>query len=255
MIEQIKISDFELVSNFVLCKIDIDYDYVEIPGPDGTKVQLKIVDNTQMGENTKNIAITGTVLKTPERLVYNGDIKLQDKGKTIAGDEFESIMRSSLAHDTQLNVSAGDKVIYDYKVGVDGEAEGRLFKDEKIGYVMLIRYEMLYAKVVGEDLIPLNGWVFFLRDQKPVEEERESGLVVIHKTDKYESNVATVVVSGKMNKGYLDKGFQDPICELPEGTRVLIQRKFGHRIAYDLHAGKFKGIEACKRRNILAIFE
>lgn len=254
MIEQINISELELVSNYILIKVDPDYDFVELKGPNGTTVALQVIDFTMKGPDTKAISITGTVLNTPERLLFHRELKIHEKGKTIAGDEFEALMRQSLTHDTDLNVSAGNKVIFDYKVGVDAETEGRLLKDENGEFCVLIRYENLFAKEVDGEIIPLNGWVFFIRDQR-AEEIRESGIILPGATDKYEKNIGVVISSDKPLRAYLDKGVQDSREELPAGTKIALQRKFGFRIAYDTHAGELKGFEAIRRRNILATFE
>lgn len=250
MIEQIDISSFEIISNHVLCKVDLAFDYVEIPGPDGTKVSLQIVDSTVVGVNAKNVAISGTIIGLPSKLKFHSELKTHEKGKTIAKSEFEAMMRQSVPHETTLNLSIGDRVLFNYKNGIDSESEGRLLKTDKYGYVTLLRYETLYAKIVGADLIPLNGWVLFVRDQEESEIELDSGLVLVKKTDRYKSEWGTVVEACERNKTYMDNVF-DSDFPLKTDTRIAIDPRFGHRIVYDLHAGQFKGIEAIKRKDIL----
>lgn len=252
MIEQVSLENFELTSNFVLIASGLDYNFVEIPGPMGTKVQLELCE-ILAGEPEKK-CITGTVLKVPEKLMFHGELHRHKRGITIADEEFCSLMRTSMPHDTDLNVKEGDRVIFDYKMALDSEAEGRLLNIEGYGYCVLMPYESLYAKDTSGELIPLNGWVFVLRDQNPNEWMTESGLIVVEKTDKYGSKYATVVkADGPIE--YLDKNLHESPVLLNPDQRVILQRGFGYRIASDRYAGELLGVEAIKRRNILATFE
>ena len=252
MIESVSLDSFELTSNFLLIESGLDYNFVEIPGPNGTKVQLELCEIVA-GEPEKK-CITGTVLRTPEKLLFHGELKTHERGKTIADDEFASLMRTSMPHQTELNVKGGDKVIFDYKAVLACEAEGLLLNVEGHGYCVLMEYHNLYAKEVDGELIPLNGWVFALRDQEPNEWTTESGLVVVEKVDKYGSKYATVV---KADHGidYLDKNLYEQKIELSPKQRILLQRGFGYRIASDRYAGELLGVEAIKRRNVIATFE
>lgn len=251
MIEKINIDTLELVSNIVLVKVDKDYDFIEIPGPNGVKIELQLIDFTKSGVQIQSI--TGTILKTPERLLFHSELKNLKKGYDISDEEFNSMMRTSMPYDVEMNVREGDKVIFDVKHALDAEECGLLVDVEGVGYAVLMAYEALYAKENNGKVIPLNGWVIFLRDQKPSEWLTESGLWVVEKTDKYGSKYATIIEADDRRKEYIEKDQRDPEVKLKEGARVLIQRGFGHRMADDAFAGKLKGMEVVSYRHIMAI--
>ena len=256
MIEKINVETIELLSSQVLVKVSPNHDFREIPGPNGTKVELYIGDFAKDFHATaQNVAITGTILKTCEALSFHGELKTHQKGKTIASEEYNALNRSSMPFDVDLDVAEGDKVLFSHLTGLNAEPEGRLLKDEKYGYVMLMRYDMLYAKEVNDEIVPLNGWVFFIRDQKPSEYQLPSGLWICEKVDKYGFLKGTVVAADKPVRDYLNPKHRDTDWDLPKGQRIIVQPKFGYRIAHDVHAGKLFGIECVKRNYLLAIFD
>lgn len=252
MIEKINLSTFEITGNNVLVKLNPNYDFKEIAGPHGTNIQLQLIDPSI--NHIQNLSITGTILKAPERLLFHVELKTHKKGITIAGDEFESLMRESMPFYVDLNVKEGDKVIFDYKQGLTAEDEGRLLDVEGYGYCMLMPYHTLFAKEADGEVVPLNGWVLIKRDQRE-EEVRSSGIIIPESENKYLSNYATVVVADKPVKEYIEIGVFESQVELNPGDRILVQKGFGYRIAYDTHAGELKGVEGIRRRHILCIFE
>lgn len=254
MIERINLHDFEPLHNYLLIQTDPNYNFIEIPGPSGTKISLELVDTTSEWD-TKNISMSGMVLKAPNQLFFDSELRAHEKGKSVSHDEYSARMRTSMPWDTVLSVQPGDRVIFDYKQNMEIETDGRLLKDENGEFCLLVRYDNLFAKEIKGEYIPINGWVFFVRDQREEHTERASGIVVVNKTDKYECVTAAVFSSDEPIKTYMDKAFQDPDIDLSTGQRIFVQRKFGFRLAYDTHAGKLKGVEAIKRKNILAIME
>lgn len=252
MIETIDLRNFELVSNYIVVLLDPDYNFKEVTGPDGTKVEIQLIDLTVT--QAQNQSITGTILRLPERLLFHGELNTHEKGKTISGDEYESLMRNSMPFEVDLNVKEGDKVVFDYKVGLHAESEDRILKDVTHGYCMLMEYHNLFAKEVNNELIPLNGWVFFNRDQNPAEYQLPSGLWMVEKVNKYGILKGTVLSADDPVKDYIESGTDD-LVEIKAGSRIIVQKGFGYRIAYDLHAGKYAGLECVKRKNILCTFD
>jgi hypothetical protein len=250
MVEKVNLEDLEITSNFVLVKVDSNHDFIEIPGPSGTKIELQLIDFTHTQSQLQ--AITGTILKTPKQLSFDGTLKHHNKGITIAGDLYESIMRTSCAYDTELLVKEGDRIVFDLKFAIDAEASGLLVNVEGIGYAVLMPYDILFCKEVDGEFIPLNGWVFFQRDQKPYETLLDSGLWYVEKEDKYGSMYANVMAADKPLNDYLEKGYHDDPVELNSGDRIILQRGFGYRIAVDMFAGGLIGIEAVRRTKICA---
>lgn len=253
MIEKVELSTLEITSNFVLTKLDKNYDFIEVEGPNGTTVELQLIDFTDTQEHVQ--AITGTILKVPAELQFHVELKTHEKGLTIPNDEFASLMRNSMPFDVPMDVKEGDRVTFDLKEAIGADLTGLLVNTEEYGYAVLMPYEGLFCKEVDGEFIPLNGWVFFKRDQSPAEWVTESGLVIIEKVDKYGSKYATIICADAPVKNYLEKGYQDARIELKKGDRVLLQKGFGFRIALDRFAGGLKDIEACRRTRILATFE
>lgn len=253
MIEKINLETLEITSNMVLVKIDPDYDFHEVKGPNGNLIVLQLVDFSKTGVQIQSI--TGTVLKAPELLSFHVELKEHEKGRTISDEEFNSLMRTTMPHDVPMDVSPGDKVVFDVKHALDAEECGLLVDVEGVGYAVFMTYEALYCKEANDKIIPLNGWVIFLRDQKPGEWQTESGLFVIEKVDKYGSKYATIIHYDAPVREYIEKEHYDPNIELKHGDRVLIQRGFGHRMADDSFAGKLKGMEVARYRNLLAFVD
>ena len=253
MIEKIDLDTFEIVSNYVLVKLDSNHDFIEVPGPNGTKVELQLIDFTDTQEQLQ--AITGTVLKAPKELKFHGELKQHERGLTIASDEYAALMRNSAPFDVAMNVKEGDRVTFDLKEAIGAELTGLLVNVGELGYAVLMPYEGLFCKEVDGEFIPLNGWVFFKRDQYPAEWTTESGLLIIEKVDKYGSKYATVICADAPVKEYVEKGYEDGKVELEPGKRIFLQKGFGFRIALDRFAGGLKDIEACRRTRILATFD
>lgn len=253
MIEKIDLKTFEIVSNHVLIKLDRNYDFIEVHGPDGIKVELQLIDFTATQEQLQ--AITGTVLKVPNKLKFHAEIKQHERGLTISSDEYSSIMRNTMPFDVPMNITEGDKVTFDLKEAIGAELTGLLVNVGESDYAVLMPYESLFCKEVDGNFIPLNGWVFFKRDQKPGEFVTESGLVIIEKVDKYGSKYCTVICADAPIKEYIEKGYEDDKMNLHPEDRIFLQKGFGFRIAMDRFAGGLKDIEGCRRTRILAKFD
>lgn len=252
MTETINVRTLDIRGNYILVKLDPDYNFREIMTPQG-KVVIELVDFTT--SKVQNQAITGMVMRTPAEVTFHRDLLYHERGVTISSEEWASKMRSSMPHDRPLQVEIGDRIVFDYKVAMDAPSEGRVLKDETGELLMLMRYEVVFAKIHPTgDYIPVNGWVFVRRDQMETREDRPE-LTIIRKEDRYASPFATVVASDYGIVEYLDKGTWEPQVSLPPGRRVVLRKNFGYRIAYDVHAGDLLGVEAVRRRSILAIFE
>lgn len=251
MIEKVSLDKLEIVSNMVLVRLDPDYDFIEVPGANGTKVTLQLVDFTKTQAQLQSI--TGTILKTPETLSFHAELQDHKKGETISEEEFNSLMRTTMPYEVTMDVKEGDSVIFDVKHATDAEECGLLVDVEGIGYAVLMTYEALYAKQVGDTVVPLNGWVIFMRDQKPNEWKTESGLWVCEKVDKYGSSYGTVIKADKPRKRYIEIHRFDPDVSLVTNDRIIINRRFGYRMADDSFGGKVKGMEIIDYGHILAI--
>ncbi len=249
MIENLKLEDITLTGNYLIVKPDPNYDFVEIKGQDGN---VKIYLSYDPQDDTKHVSISGTVLKTPSELKYYGE--LLNKELSISQEERSSKMRNTMPYKTNLNVKEGDKVYFNYHNQFDVEIEGRLISIEGEGLCMLMMYDTLYGKQVGDKFVPLNGYVIFKRDQSEREYTLPSGLTIIQTTNLYAGKQGFVVSADEAVSGYIDGGYEDKM-KLNEGDRIIINPKFGYRIAYSIHAGDMEDYEIIRRRHILGIFD
>lgn len=61
---------------------------------------------------------------------------------------------------TQVELQEGDKVIFNY-MAIKRDRDGiNITHDKKIGESYVIKYEECYARIRGEEITPINGWVF-----------------------------------------------------------------------------------------------
>lgn len=249
MIEKINLSTLELTSNYVLVKCDPDYGFKEVTTDTGV---VKLYTSYLPQDDSKNYGISGTILKTPEKLNFYGELRTTDKGREMSVLDFNAMMRNSMPHDCDLDVVPGDNVLFNYGNQIDAIDTGRVLDVEGQGHCMLISYDTLFAKKKGEDLIPLNGWIFVIREQKPAEWKTPSGLWVVEKVDQYGSMFATVIIADKPVRAYMDK-YSDGRDQLNPGDKIVIQKGWGYRIAYDMVAGDLKDLEVIRYKNVLGV--
>ncbi len=249
MIKKTTLEDIELTGNYLIVKPDPNFDFIPMQSPNG-EIQIHLNYNPQ--DATKHVSITGTVLKRPIELKYFGPELLRSAEMT--NEEKSSLMRNSMPYKTKLNVNNGEKVYFDYHNQFQADDEGRLIEVDGHGICMLMKYETFYGKEVKGEFIPLNGWVIFTREQQDSEYETASGLTIIKNVNVYESNKGEVVCADLAVSEYLDGSSESEIL-LVSGDKILIDVRFGYRIAYAVHAGEMTNYEIIRRKNILATFD
>lgn len=250
MIESINLSEFKLLSNFILVKPEKNFDIVAIDGPEGKKVELKII---APGEHEANhYSISGTVIKRPENLFYFD--KYGDEAGGMTQLAFASAMKASIGVKCDHPYKEGDKIYYNYNVQMQCEEENRLLECEEHGIIMLVPADAIFGYEQEGEIIPVNGYVFFERD-KP-NEMSDSGLLYIPETAQkhYEKNNATVISSSSPVQAYLDGGVTTDET-YQKGDRIIIDKRFGYKMAYDLHAKELKSVECAFQKHIIAKFE
>ena len=246
MIEKIDLAGFELCSNKILVKADKNYDMLVIDGPEGKKVELQLIS---FGETEANhYSISGTLIKRPEETFFF------DKTTNCSQKEFQSCMLASLSVDCDYDFKEGDKIFYNYNVQLSAEAENRLVDTEEYGICMLVNIDMVFGYVKDDELVPVNGYVFFNRDKEIGEYETESGLTIINEVKAYANQYCTVIAADKPVRGYMDTG-NDSQEIILKGDRILIDKRFGYKMAYDLHGGDVKDVEVCYRKHIIGKFD
>lgn len=247
MLETINLSTFEIKANYILIKPDKNFDVLEVDGPEGKKIELKIVS---FGEKEANhYSITGTVIKKPKQTYF-----FADRTVRMSQAEFASRMDASLQVNCDYPFNEGDRVYYNYSAHLSAEEEYRLVETEEYGICMLIKLDSLFGYEADDKIIPVNGNVFFERDKADDEYVTDSGLTVIQNVTGYDKNHATIVAISAPVKSYVDGGCAGDLG-LKVGDRVIVDKRFGYKMAYDLHAGDIKDVEVCLQKYILAVLE
>lgn len=250
MLETISLDTFSLKSNFILIKPDPEHNIVAISGPNGTKIELKLISEGEQEAN--HYSISGTVIKRPDTFFFFD--KSQDKVGGMSQREYASNTKASLSVKCEHPYAEGDKIYYNYNVQLQCEEENRLVQTKEHGICMLVPADALFAYVKDEEIIPLNGYIFFERD-KP-NEMSPSGLLYIPESAQkhYEKNLATVIASSSPVQSYLDGGIiSNEVYE--KGDRIIVDRRFGYKMAYDLHAKELKNVEVVLDKHILCKVE
>lgn len=229
--------------NYCLVKCQPSYDFHEIATPDGS-VSIQLLYFNQ--DKSKYLSISGTILMLPREKWYFAD---KDNG---SGEEFGAMVRNSLEFDADCDVRVGDKVFFDYREQIDSEQERRLVRTAEHGLCVLVRIDRLYGKYADGELQPVNGYVFFKRDQLPDQLELKSGLLLIQSHNKYESNFGTVISADAPCRRHLEHEYEPPI-ELAPGDRIIMAKNRGFRIAYEVGNDELKDIEVTHRKDIAGI--
>lgn len=174
-------------------------------------------------------SITGTVVAAPERLISHGRklARLERYKSQRNADIGKRLARMSCEYETEVEVSAGDRVMYMFTAKLDPAR----FLDT--GY-LVVRYDMLYCKVVDGAIIPLNGNIFV----EPIEKERwEEVLPGVHKghDDLNKYGVGVIKYIGKPVKSYLRYRRPMDNTNYQVGDKVAFRPGAGHRMEMDIH--------------------
>ena len=250
MIESIDLSKFKLTSNYLLCKPEKNFNIVAIDGPEGKKIELTIISPGE--HEATGFSISGTVIKRPNEIVYFN--RYSDYALSLNQQQFASAIKASAGVNCEHPYKEGDTVYYNYNVQLQSEEEGRLVETEEHGICMLIPVDSLFGYVKDDELVPLNGYVFFKRES-PDEMTASGKLYIPEMAQKhYGKNTATVIACGAPVKGYLDGGLiTNDVYQ--KGDKVIIDKRFGYKVAYDLYAGDLKNIEVCFQKHIVCVLE
>jgi len=240
MIDTIDPKTATIPYNYVLVKADSAYDFHEIPTPDG-KVSIQLSYFNQ--DKSKYLSISGRVLILPQNKWF-----FADKGDGN-GQEFDAMVRNSLEFDANFDVKVGGRIFFDYREQIDAETEVRLVRTADYGLCVLVRQDRIYGVYDEGDLRPVNGYVFFLRDQMPDSLELSSGILLTRKANKYECNRGTVLSADEPCRAHLEHEYEGQI-ELGKGDRIIVDKNRGFRISYEVGNDELRDIEVIHRKDI-----
>lgn len=179
--------------NYVLVKPDQDHTHFHVNGKEfleiGTTAERdKAKDDSlysDMQETNFEVAhswaTTGVVYQVPNRLEYHGHELERMYGKihdSYDEEKFQRLSKSTMKFATPMEVEIGDRVMFFYNEHIQAREMGRCI-DTDIGEMYLIKYDDLEAKVLSDQLYPLNGYVFF----KEIKEELKSDHIQVISDD------------------------------------------------------------------------
>lgn len=154
-------------------------------------------------------AVTGTVVAVCDTLMF------------YAGDDYER-QQESIEFDTDIEVMAGDRVLYRYMATIDEE--------KQVDGMYLIRYDELYARIMGKLLYPLNGYIFVdpIDDQTTV-----AGIQAGHRELLASQTMGRVAAVGRPLRGYLNDPSMKDDAMPPVGSMAVYGKNKSVRIEVD----------------------
>lgn len=177
---EVDINKIRIPNNLVAVKLDIDHQtYHSVESGEDTGLYV-----APWGVNqASHLALTGTVIRMPEKLAYNGyklaELK-KDRLRTTQDQEYIADLRNkSVSYDVPMEIQVGHRVYFEYRTRLDAYKEGRYIDNEQ-GNFILIPYDSLilvfnpttdFADVKVTDVYPLNGFLLI----KPLEYATEKG--------------------------------------------------------------------------------
>ena len=192
-------------------------------------------------EPSDHVAVCGTVISTPEQLLFQ-------RGNP-----------ESMFWKTDMEILPGDTAYFDYHsamMALGGMADKSIqfpnekyFVAEKRLFVM-IPYQDIFCVIRFEkEVIPINGYVLV----KPILKENDTGGLPLpfHLRLSQEQNKGVVLFVGKPNKEYLS----DKVCDVTgfDVHDIIHYRQTRiRRLEYDLHATLPKGIIVIQSSDIMA---
>ena len=255
---EIDIDNIRIPYNWVLIKPDENFKTTQRHGKD-TGIHVP-----PWGINAaSHISVTGTVIAVPEKLRYYGK-KIKELRANLSEDspqppELPILRRQSMDYLTSIEITAGDKVYYEYTTRLDASKEGRII-DTKYGELMLVPYYILImafvpgcdmSNVKPTDVRMLNGNILI----KPLEYALETNLQGVQGTRtemdifvpvtkqelKYvkfnNTQFANVIACGSLVKDYCDypkAPADDPRIGKP-GQKIAYDGRMQKRLEVEYH--------------------
>lgn len=269
---EVSISTFKIPFNHLLIKPDPDHETMVTKGGLELHVARHKLDPRDGEEDpnkkedfiAKHFSITGTVITTPERMVYHGYTIKSIKNK--AGDRnltigelltIQQLTADSLELDTPCEVKVGDKVWFHYMEHFNAAQQARIIQTKEHGECFLMKYDSLFCYERDGEQFPINGWVWI--QQKFYEESEvlsESGIYLSSLEGKPKKNQAIIIKAATPIRDYMDSDTFDGEDELEPGTEIYYNSKHGTPLEHEYHLTKgVPDVIKIRRRHILGIKE
>lgn len=189
----ISVKNIRIPNNFVLIKVDDDYETFQRGGFDHGIIAPSYVyeGDKRISRPNTNFAVFGKVYGVPEKIKFHRDeIKALNDTHTIVGKDskgdhkvvhgdllyrINELKKDSCRFETDNEISVGDTVKFSYMVHITAKENNAIF-DTQEGKMYFIKYDDVYM-TIGEDGKPnkmLNGYI--LVDPNTVETKKEGAI-------------------------------------------------------------------------------
>lgn len=200
------ITDVEIITNYVLVA----------PDPINTQSGDMVVSDSF--DPQKQIAVTGTVLAAPKRLVYTP--KPTEHLPNMSKIELRAYQKRkfrSVDYLTEIEIKPGDKVLFRYTAAFNAEQDLKInFNDQ---YAVFMRYDQLYCTL--DPIKMLNGFILVEGATRHDKRVRDTKGFVIH--------------VGSQCMEYADYPNRSDGEQLRVGHTVWFNKKSAARIEFDLY--------------------
>lgn len=253
------LKSLQIKRNYVLIKIDEDHTEVSLKGPEGqvyAQIEVGITDQTE----ARHYAITGTVIKTPESLIYRGR-ELEAFRNKIGFDfgpeqakDLSMLVKGSLEWEVEMELQEGDKVWFDYIAIISGNTQRKLVNTKEHGWCLLINYDQVFLYERDGERRPANGWLWIKYVYGP--RELKNNLVLPDTVDTRIPGVADIVKTGAPVTHFLEARFNVNRPLLKAGTRIYYRKNSDTPIEYTLHQTEgLEGLMKIRPQDVYAVIE
>lgn len=217
-IEKIKVP-----ANWLCVRYDNSNEHFDLAGE---KMKLDISFEPEKHAQTK-----GTVIKVCDHLVFN--------------------QKNSNSHpfDVDIEIKEGDTVIFHFLTIIQAKKDGKIFIEDGQMYVFM-PYERVFCALRGEEVIPVNGYIFVRPDDEPLP---KTNLVLPEISKKLSKNTGTVVHAGGKCRGYYGIHMahlgEDP--EVNIGDKVIFSELDAIPLEYEFHAILDRDLYRMQRKDVL----
>lgn len=267
-------SKLKVPFNYVLIKMDENYTTYQMKGKETGILQHHIVydKGKVIRADEKIVNHFGTVIKVPERLIFNGhemaalNKEYQPIREFGEPDEFGArqkrivhpdilrkignLKKNSVDYETSIELNEGDRVFVSYIHLLQAEKHGLYIYNTDIGDLVMVKYDLL-RMVVDEHKKPikmLNGLIL-IKPKKYTDDikhdrgysyiERDSGIALINPSEtksKRANQVGEVVLCGTPISGYLNYyELVDDDIMYSYGDNILYDPRLAIKLENDLH--------------------
>lgn len=237
-----------------ILKVPVNYVLVE---PEGKLLHTNGVAVESFVNPYRHVSVYGKVIGVPDNLLYLGRKVEKLEPYKIYGPVLrviQQMVERSLEFETKMEISIGDRVLFNYVNYLTAEDENEfvIYEGRKM---LLMRYDLIYAVVNGDAIKPVNGWIF-VRNIKLTDEERVSGGVMSSKT--VLAGAGHVLHVGTPVKHYLHHDIPDNL-NVRQGDIVCFRNAMMTTFEYKYHQTLNKSTDspvcAIRRKDILGFLE